>query len=158
MPTTNQRTHRQNKREDGLVLLMTMFILMLIGVIAIDAIGQSETESTASGRSRSTIRTMHAADAGIQIAISRLTQSPPNVDPISLTFAGRSVESRTRTVTGAQDLAFAGVSEAPEGYSINLGESYVTESYEVTITATSVDGSIAEVESKITRLDSGEAY
>jgi len=155
----NQSVHQSNKREDGLVLLMTMFILMFIGVIAIDAIGQSEIESTASGRSRSTIRTMHAADAGIQLAISRLTQSPPNLDPIDETFALRSVQSRARTVTsGAEDLAYAGAGAAPEGYSVNIGESYVTESYEVIITATSIDGSIAEIESKITRLDSGEAY
>ncbi len=154
----NQRNHSANKREQGLVLLMTMFIMMLIGVIAVDAIGQSGMESAASGRSRSTIRTMHAADAGAELAVSRLFQSPPNLNPISLTFAGRSVESRLRTEVGAQNLAFVGAGKAPEGYSVNIGESYVTEGYDVTITAASLDGSVAEVETKITRLASGEAY
>ncbi len=156
--TMNQRNDFANKREQGLVLLMTMFILMLFGVIAVDAIGQSGMESAASGRSRSTIRTMHAADAGTEVAVSRLRQTPPDVKPISITVAGRSVQSRMRTVVGAQNLDFVGVGKAPEGYSVNIGESYVTEGYDVTITAASLDGSVAEVETKITRLASGEAY
>ncbi len=68
------------------------------------------------------------------------------------------MQSRARAVSGAQDLAYAGAGMAPEGYSINVGESYVVEAYEVTITAASLGGSVAEVEAKISRLDSGEAY
>jgi len=154
----NRHVHSQEKHEQGLILLMTMFILMLIGVIAIDTIGQSGSESAISGRSRNTIRTLHAADAGIQLAVSRLFQSPPNLDPISIIFAGRTVESRARAVSDAEDLAFAGAGKTPDGLSINIGESYVTEGYEVVITAVSKDGSVAEIESKVTRLDSGEAY
>ena len=90
--------------------------------------------------------------------MSRLYQSPPNLDPISLTFAGRSVQSRARAASGAQDLEYSGKGDPPEGYSVNLGESYVTEAYEVIITASSRDGSVAEIESKLTRLDAGEAY
>ena len=145
------------RREQGIALLVATLALMLVGVIAIAAIGHSGEESASAARARNTTRSIHAADAGIQFAINRVRQNPPRLDPVDIVIDGRSVQSRRRTVPGAQPIAQVGTGAPPEGYSANIGAGYLNEFFRVPVTAASPDGGISEIEAKLARLSANGA-
>ena len=151
--------HPGRRRERGAALLITSLILVVVGAIAFTSIRHSEQESTAGARSRASTRTFYAADAGIQLAASRLAQEPPDLSAFDIDLANSlNVQSRTRTETVPQALDQIGLGELGEGESLNLdgGVATITRIYRVTVTATSPNGSSAEVEAKINRTG-GEA-
>lgn len=141
------------KREQGMALLLSAVILMLVSMLAFSALQHSEQESTSGARSRSSMRTVYAADAGVELALSRLTQSPPDLSAFSVGLAnGATVESRTRTQGSPQVLGQAGLGEPAEGYSLNVGAgvSQVSRIFLVNVTATG-GGSTAELEARLSR-------
>jgi hypothetical protein len=149
-------THRHDQ---GMALFMAVFILTLVSMVALAGIQNSENEATASGRSRSSLRMLHAADAGLQYAAAR--DSHLEIGSFSLDLGdGRTVQSRRRDQVGAQPLSDAGVGEPPEGYAVCTGSGvcYVTRLYLVNVTATSNAGSVIELESKLGILSAGETY
>ena len=150
---------RDRRRKEGIALLVATLALMLIGVIAIAAIGHSGGESASAARARNTTRSIHAADAGIQLAINRVRQNPPRMDAVDIIIDGRSVQSRRRSVSGAQPIAQVGTGAPPEGYSANVGAGYVSKLFLVPVTAASPDGGVSEIEAKMARLSaSGASY
>ena len=147
------RRRRPEKREQGMALLLAAVILMLVSMLAFSAMKHSEQEATSGARSRSTMRTIYAADAGIELALSRLTQSPPDLSPFDVGLAdGANLQSRTRTQSTPQALGQAGIGEPQEGYSLNIGAGvgHVSRVFLVTVTATA-GGSTAELEARLSR-------
>ena len=143
-----------------MALFMAVFILTLVSMVALAGIQNSENESVAGGRSRSTLRMLHAADAGIEYAAARVAKN--NFAPFSIDLGdGRTVESRRRSEGSAQSLSEAGLGLPPEGFALPSGggtTGYVTNVYQVNITATSSDGSVVELESKMGILSIGGGY
>jgi hypothetical protein len=150
-----QRVFVERRREQGVALLVSVLALAQIGAITLAAIENSGRESTASGRSRASIRTLHAADAGFQLATNRLSQNPPNLALINMTVGNRTVQSRTRTQASPQPIGFVGNGSAPAGYSVNVGSGYASDVYLITITATGSNGASSEIEAKFGRLSQG---
>lgn len=155
---TLEPTHSHSRSERGIALLLTSMCLLLISLLSINAIRNSDEESTAGARSRSTARSLHAADAGFQLALARLTQSPPNLNPFDVDLVqGANVQSRTRSDTSPQVLTQTGTSTPGEGFGINVdsGVQNVRRVYLVTVTS-AAGGSSAELEAKLSR-DSADA-
>ena len=150
-PTRDPRRHQR-----GAALFVTVLVLVLVGLLALAAIQHSEQESTSSARSRSTTRSLHAADGGIELALSRLGGSPPNLNAfdLDLTTTGSNAQSRTRTQGTPQPLNQVGLGSTPDGYALNLGEGagYVNRIYLVNVTGTAA-GSTTELEAKLTRTE-----
>ncbi|MGH0030899.1 MAG: hypothetical protein ACQGVC_13990 [Myxococcota bacterium] len=144
---------RENRREEGVTLLITVIMILLVGILVLTSIGHSGDESVAGARARSTARALHAADGGMQLALTRVTQNPPNTGPIDVTVDGISVQSRTRADATPQNLDSLGSGPPPEGYGINAGSGYVAELFRVDITSSGPTGSTAELQSKLYRFD-----
>ena len=129
---------RTEKRRGGMAILLTSMIIMLVSMLALSAIRHSEQESTSSARTRNTVRTMYTADAGIQLALSRLAQSPPDLTAFNVMLdGGANLQSRTRTQSLPQDLDQTGLGTPAEGYTLNQGAgvSFVNRLYLVNVTA-----------------------
>ncbi len=151
----------ERRREEGVALFLTVLILMLVGAIAIAAIEFSGEELKSGSRSRASARALFAADAGIDFALNRLGQSPPNLAPFNITLPnGVIVESRSRDDTTPQPIAPAGTGPAPAGYSINLGSGsgFSSELYLVNVTATSPGGTATELEVKVGTISASGGY
>ncbi len=154
--STWKRRVAARRRERGAALLITALVLMLVSLLSFTSIRNSEQESSSSARSRATARTLHAGDAGLQLALARLTQAPPDLEAFDIDLPeNANVQSRTRVETTPQDLEQAGLGETPEGFGINLdaGVTLVSRVYRVTVTSTA-GGSTAELEAKLSRLSS----
>ena len=74
------------KHQQGMALLISVFVLMMVGLISISALQNAEEEATAGGRTRRAARALYAADAGIRLAMTRLSQMPPNLVAINQNF------------------------------------------------------------------------
>ena len=145
---------RRNKREQGAALIVSVFILVLIGAIAILAIEQAGEERASAGRKRASTRALNAADAGIQVALNRISQSPPDLSAFSVDLgSGRLAQSRTRADSTPQPMAQVGVGPPPDGFGITVGGGgFVNEIFLANVTATSPDGATAQLQTKIGRL------
>ncbi len=142
---------RSHRHDEGVAMFVTVLILMLMGAIAIAAIEYSGEEWAAGGRSRASAQSFYAADAGIQVALNHLAQTPPDDDPINLTLPnGLNVQSRTPADTSAQEIPQIGTSGAPEGYSLNIGAGFSGQVFLVTMTAAGPNGSTSALEMKVT--------
>lgn len=75
-----KRSTRKRKNEAGIALLIAIFILLLIGVMAISLIVSSGTESALAGNYRSSTSVYYAAVAGLEEVRARLR---PNNNPNS---------------------------------------------------------------------------
>lgn len=72
MPTIGRR------REAGIALLISIFILLLIGVVAIALVVSSGTESSLTGNYRASTSVYYAAVAGLEEVRARLRPNTPN--------------------------------------------------------------------------------
>jgi Tfp pilus assembly protein PilX len=116
------------RREDGMALITVVLVIFLLTATALASIDFTGQEARAGGQSRATMRSLYAADAGIELAISRI-QPPADLTAFSFNLAdGTLVESRTRTEVGAQAIGSAGgatgkvTGPPPDGYSITIGK------------------------------------
>jgi hypothetical protein len=147
------RSAGDRREEAGIALLVTVFVLLMIGAIAITAIGHSGQEATASATSRVNKRTFHGADAGVHVALRRLAEEPPNQVPFDIDLGdGRNVQSRTRAEVTPQPIPRLGVGPPPEGFSINVGSGYINEIFLTNVTASSPNATTVELEAKLGRL------
>jgi len=142
----------RGRREAGMALFVVMLVAALMSALAVAALNRSGAEMASSGATRASARALYAADAGIQIAMARLSQEPPNTNPIDVTLPnGWVLQSRRRSETTPQSVSRDGDFGAPpEGYS--LDEGYMTEFYVVNITATALGGGTSALEAKFGRL------
>ena len=137
------------KREQGVALLITLVLILLVGVLVLTSIGHSGDESVAGARARATARALYAADGGMQLAFARVTQQPPVTTPIDISIGNMSVQSRTRADAAAQNLDSLGSGPPPEGYGVNTGSGYVSELFRVNMTSLGPTGSTAELRAKL---------
>jgi hypothetical protein len=72
------RSTRKRRKEEGIALLISIFVLLLISVVAIALIVSSGTESALAGNYRSSTGVYYAALAGIEEARGRLSTKNPN--------------------------------------------------------------------------------
>ncbi len=73
-----RRAIRKRRSETGIALLIAIFILLLIGVVAIALIVSSGTETALAGNYRSSTGVYYAAVAGLEEARARLRSNDPN--------------------------------------------------------------------------------
>src|SRR5215467_15162169 len=73
MPRTRKRGS-----EEGIALLIAIFVLLLIAVVAIALVVSSGTESALAGNYRSSTSVYYAAVAGLEEARVRLRSNAPN--------------------------------------------------------------------------------
>ena len=73
-----RRTTRKRRQEAGIALLIAIFILLLIGVVAIALVVSSGTESALAGNYRSSTNVYYAAVAGLEEVRARLRSNNPN--------------------------------------------------------------------------------
>src|SRR6266853_3835955 len=73
-----QFTSRKKRKETGVALLISIFILLLISVVAIALIVSSGTETSLAGNYRSSTGVYYAALSGIEEARGRLSIQDPN--------------------------------------------------------------------------------
>ena len=150
-----ERRETPDKSQRGAALLMTAMVLVLVSMLTVTAINHTQQESTGGARSRSGTRAFYGADAGVELALSRLSQTPPNLNAFDVDLTGgTNIQSRTRTETAPQPLDQVGLGETPEGYSLNQGSGagYTNRVYRINVTSSS-GGSTIEVEAKLVRGD-----
>lgn len=75
---SRERKISRRRREAGIALLISIFILLLISVVAIALIVSSGTESALTGNYRSSTTVYYAALAGVEEARARLRANDPN--------------------------------------------------------------------------------
>ena len=134
--------------------MIVTFALTIMSFLALSGLRNSDREALTASRSRNTTRTLAAADAGLQLALGRLAQSPPDLNAFDVDLAdGANVQSRGRSDTAPQDLKEVGSSQSgQEGYGMAIGGSIggINRIYLVATTATT-GGSTVELEAKLTR-------
>jgi hypothetical protein len=156
MDAMPNRNCRERAREEGVALMISVLVLLLVSAMAISAIEHSGEERAAGARLRSAARTLYAADAGIQIVMNRLAQSPPNPNAIDVTLSGGvSVQSRERNDTAPMDFSSEGPGPPPPGFQLNIGSGFSSAIYLANVTAVAPDGSATELETKLGTLDTG---
>ena len=69
---------RKRRSDAGVALLISIFVLLLISVVAIAVVVSSSTESALTGNYRSSTGVYYAALGGVEEARSRLAPSDPN--------------------------------------------------------------------------------
>ena len=149
----------RGRRERGAALLITALVLLLVSLLSFTSIRNSEQESSSSARSRATARTLHAGDAGLQLALAHLKQTPPDLAAFDIDLPeNANVQSRTRVETAPQMLTHEGLGERPEGFGINAdaGVIAISHVYRVNVTSTA-GGSMTELEAKLSRLGTDSA-
>ncbi len=149
-------------RQEGMALLITVLVLLMMGAIAIAAIGESGEEAASSARTRAATRALLAADGGIEVAISHLAAFDD--DPFDIDVGdGIRVKSGTRNDASPTKIVLAVPGgPPPEGYGLataggtQYGETgFFTDIYLVNVTSSTPDGSVAQVEARLGRLSTG---
>src|SRR5216683_6581363 len=72
------RSMRKRRNENGVALLISIFVLLLISVVAIAMIVASGTESSLAGNYRSATGVYYASVAGLEEVRGRLRPQDPN--------------------------------------------------------------------------------
>jgi Tfp pilus assembly protein PilX len=152
---TREKRDRRDRRQQGVALLLVALVLIIVSMLTMTAINHTEQEFTGGSRSRSSTRAFYGADAGVELALNRLSQSPPNLNAFDLDLSElTNVQSRSRNETAPQPLGQVALGETPEGWAVNVGAGagYTNRVYRVNVTASS-GGSTIEVEAKLVRGD-----
>ena len=137
-------------------MILTILLLLLISGIGIAAIEHAGDESVLAGSSRRWTRTFFAADAGIQMALSRISQNPPDLTQFNFTIDNNSTTVFSGTNAGGPaPMQSVGVGAPPDGYSINLGTGFQSRLYKAEVAARGPANSVMELEAKFGKLDSG---
>lgn len=158
-----ERKTQSFKREQGVILIVALFLLLAMTLIGVTAVDTSTLQSQMS-RNSLTDRTLYQAslseiqaqieEMGYLEYLERITGS--NVDILAASHPGVTIDGPGLEITGTNDLltdddgsdsivysgrvVFSGTGPPPSGYTLGL---YTGMSYEVNPTA-SVDGTSAE--------------
>jgi hypothetical protein len=141
--------------ESGMALLVTLLLLLLMSAIAVAAIEHSGEESALGGRSRRSLRTLHAADGGMQVGMSRVVNA--QFGGFSGTLQdGTTYRSGDRTASAPQPVQQLGSGPPPEGNCIGVGAScYRSDLVRQTVSAFAPDGATAEVSAQFAVVQAG---
>ena len=155
---TRETTKRQAKRDGGIALITVVLVIFLLTASGLASVDFTEQESRASGQSRATMRSLYAADAGIQLAISRI-QPPEDLTAFSFALAdGTVVESRKRSDGAPLVIGRGngpGAAPPPDGFEINQGSGFSLKVHEINVTAVGNNELTSELEAKIGVLNAG---
>ena len=152
-----ERTHTKHRRarrkgEEGIALITVILVIFLLTASALSSVDFTEQEARAGGQSRATMRSLYAAEAGLQLSMARI-QPPEDLTPFSFAMAdGTVVESRKRSDGAPQTVGGANGSVAgppPEGYAINVGAGYANRVFELHATAVGNNDLTSELEAKV---------
>jgi hypothetical protein len=147
---------RLHEGEQGIAMILTILLLLLISGIGIAAVEHSGSESIMSGSARRWTRTFFAADAGIQMALSQIAQTPPDLNQFNFQLENGATNVWSGTPGGGlQPIESVGVGAPPDGYSINVGSGYQSRLYKANATARGPAQATVELEAKFAKLDSG---
>jgi hypothetical protein len=148
-----QKSVRQSRRQEGGFALVTaVLLLILISATVVNTIDFSGEEFQSGGRARATGKNLYAADAGVQLGLTRLNQ-PRDLSGFSHAMTdGTVVESRARDDASVQDIEPLGAGKPPDGYAITVGSGWVNELFLLEITAVANNSGVTEVESKLSSL------
>lgn len=143
----SSRTERG--QEQGLALLLTVMVLIMITAMALASIYHAGEESTGGRRAKAAMDALYGADAGIELSRNRVAVG--DLSAINMTFNGIQVQSRARSETSAQPIVLVGTTGLAGDNMINVGSAIglTNEIYRVRMTATSFAGSVAEIHSNI---------
>ncbi len=155
-------------REEGVALIITVLLLMMVSAIGLSALQHAGDESTASASSRRKLATMYAADAAINVLADRLrngqASSPTFTQPMDeqtfmLTKSGLPIAVRTGTADNAVPMPIRKVgSAAGVGGQFNIGAA-ATQSYgiyRVSVVATDPGGGRTQIQAQF-RVPEGSA-
>ena len=150
------RSSNTLRDESGMALIIAVLILVVVSAIGLASIDHAGAEAQESGAARRTMITFHAADAGIQFGISRLVQDPPDLTAYDITLSnGARFRSGARTASSAQQLPTPESGPPPDGYALNTGGGYLTQTFTAPVTAFGVGNSVAELEVRLGKLQAG---
>ena len=142
-------TRNPRKREEGVALITAVLILIMVATVAVSALKSSEEELRAGGRSRSTMNSFYAAEAGIDYAKNRI-RAPRDLTAFNFTLSdGTTVQSRKREQGTPQDISDEGLGNPPAGYSINIGSGFQNELFSLNVTASRPNTPTSEIEVKV---------
>ena len=143
------KSELSRKREEGVALVTAVLILIVVAMVAVAALQSSEQELRAGGRSRSTMSSFYAAEAGIEYAENRI-RAPRDLSGFGFALAdGSTVQSRKRGQSGPQPLVEAGLGNPPSGYQINIGSGFQNELFDLNVTASKPNSPTSELEVKV---------
>ena len=134
--TSIERTAAQDGRrhERGVALITVMMVMVLLVLLALGAIDSAEQELRAGGQSRAVGNSLYGAEAGVEFAMNRLNRSR-DLSAFTFTLDGTTIQSRSRDEAAAQPIEAGGLGKPPPGYSINVGSGYVSEVFQINVTA-----------------------
>ena len=158
MYTRDER--RSPERNEGIALIVTVLLLMMISAIGLAALRHAGDERFAAGVSRSQLETLYAADGAINVLVERLSNlnanSPQLLQPMDEpTFMsskwGLPIAVRTGTADSAAPLPILKVGIAPgAGGQLNIGSGF-TQSwgiYRASVVATSASGGRSQIQAQ----------
>jgi hypothetical protein len=149
------------RREGGIAMITVVLIIFLLMASALSSVDFTEQESRASGQSRATMRSLYAADAGIQLAMSRVETGDFSAFSVALTD-GTVVESRRRTDGAPQPIAGGGsdvqAGPPPDGFQFGEGGGFAMQVYPLNATAVGNNDLTSELEAKVGVLSAGPGY
>jgi len=150
---TPQKRPTLRRREGGIAMITVVLVIFLLMASALSSVDFTEQEARASGQSRATMRSLYAADAGIQLAISRVQRQ--SFAAFSFNLAdGTLVESRSRAQAVAQPLSDAEAGGVPDGMEFGEGgQGYRLLVYPMNVTAVGQNDLTSELEAKVGILD-----
>jgi len=155
------RRPQDDRREGGIAMITVVLIIFLLMASALSSVDFTEQEARASSQSRATMRSLYAADAGIQLAISRVQASDFAAFSVVLTD-GTVVESRRRIDAAAQPLANNGTDvqagPPPDGFEFGEGGGFSMDVYPLHATAVGRNNLTSELEAKVGVLSAGAGY
>ena len=147
------RCERRDRREGGIAMITVVLIIFLLMASALSSVDFTEQEARASGQSRATMRSLYAADAGVQLAISRVQQQDFSAFSFNLsdgpTANGTLVESRRRDQVGPQPLTDGAAGGVPDGMEFGVGKGYQLMVYPINVTAVGQNDLTSELEAKV---------
>ncbi|MEE8556506.1 MAG: PilX N-terminal domain-containing pilus assembly protein [Myxococcota bacterium] len=154
----NRKPNRGRKEEAGVAMILTILLLLLVSGIGIAAIEHAGEESVMAASSRRWTRTFFAADAGIQMALSRIAQTPPDLTQFTFTLENGATLVQSGTAAAPAPIQSVGSGAPPDGYSINLGAGFQTSLYRAQVAALGPAAATVQLEAKFAKLDSGAGY
>ncbi len=140
-------------------MITAVMLLLLLSAIAVAGVQHAGSELGSTGYLRRGAVTFHAADGGLQVAISQIAKDPPDHSPFSIVMDdGTTVRSGARTDGVPQPLIRGGTGLPPEGYALNLGSGYVSRRHGATVLALSSGGASVELQAAFRTLEAGRGY
>ena len=167
--TTQIQPVRARTRQEGVALILTVLMLLLISALGLSALQHAGDENAVAASSRRKLTVVYAADAALNMASDQLLnsataypdQTPLNVVNLFQDESGLNISARSGTIDNpvAQPIMRVGTTVA-SGSQLNVNSSNTTSYgvYRIGIVATDAGGGRAQVQAQITVAEGGGSY